>query len=69
MIFFSSHSVILEKNREKNQSESSSSSSRCDREIVLDDLIFDFSEVLSDNLTTDLDLAFWPTTHSGKILL
>ena len=69
--FFSSHSVILEKNREKNQSESpSSSSSRCDREMVLYvGLIFpDFSEVLSDNLTTDF-LAFWPNSYSGKILL
>ena len=37
--------------------------------MVLDgDLIFGFSEVLSDNLTTDF-LAFWPNSYSGKILL
>ena len=57
--FFFSFSYPRKKNREKNQSESSSSSSsRWDREMVLDgDLIFGFSEVLSDNLTTDF-LAF-----------
>jgi len=69
------HNVCITRNlnfKEIYQSDSSSSSSKCDKEMVFDDfLTFDFSEVLleSSDFTTVLGLDFWPTTHSGIILL